>query len=66
MGNAFLDTVSLVTKPLFNANLNSKKKNDLEENKLDKIFLEPKGTHMVVSSDDGESFHAAYIEEGIK
>lgn len=66
VGNAFLDTVSLVTKPLFNANLRGNKKTELEDSKYDKIFLEPRGTHMVVSSDDGLSFHSSYIEEGLK
>lgn len=66
VGNVFLDTVNLVTKPLFNTNLQFGKKGDLNESKLDKIFLEPKGTHMVVSSDKGDAYHISYYEEQMK
>ena len=66
VGNLLLDTVNIVTKPLFNTNLRFGRKDDINQSKFDKIFLEPRGTHILVCSDKGESFHVGYHEEHIK
>lgn len=34
--------------------------NELVESKLEKVFLEPSGKHLMICSDSGESFHLRY------
>ncbi|CAD8168275.1 unnamed protein product [Paramecium octaurelia] len=66
IGGAVLNTVSKVTKPLFNASMKRSKRMDSEEGKLDCIFLEPKGNHIIVTSNKGDVYHACKDEEEVR
>ncbi|CAD8103565.1 unnamed protein product [Paramecium sonneborni] len=66
IGGAVLNTVSKVTKPLFNASMKRSRRGDSEEGKLDRIFLEPKGNHIIIASNKGDVYHACRDENEVR
>jgi hypothetical protein len=42
------------------------RREDVVESKLERLFLEPSGRHLLACSDQGENYHVGYGEEELR